>query len=63
MVEGKTADVLLVCSVVPMVVEIELSMDVVVEVNDDWIVVLLVPSVVSMVVEIELSVWVVVDDD
>ena len=63
MVEGKTADVLLVRSVVHMVVVFELSVGVVVEVDDDWVVVLLVPSVVSMFVEVELSVWVVVDDD
>jgi hypothetical protein len=62
-VVGKTVDVLLTCSVVPTVVVFELSMDVVVEVDNDWVVVLLVPSGVSMVVEIELSVWVVVDDD
>ena len=62
MVVGKTADVLLVCSVVSIVVVFELSVDVVVEVDDGWVVVL-VPSVISMVVEIELSVWVVVDDD
>jgi hypothetical protein len=62
-VVGKTADVLLVRSLVQMVVVFELSVDVVVEVDDDWVVVLLVPSVVSMVVEIELSVWVVVDED
>ena len=63
MVEGKTTDVLLVCSVVSMVDVLELSVDVVVEVDDDWVVVLLVPSLVSVVVEIELSVWLVVDDD
>jgi len=62
-VMGKTVDVLLVCYVMLVVVVLELSSDVVVEVCDSCVAVLLVPSVVSIEVELELSVWVVVDDD